>query len=437
MNSPAHFSPDKPMHIAFAISNFSRGGAGRVIFSVARGLIARGHRVDLVSFDMHVDYPDEVPDGARLFVLGDAPHRATDRPGYERLCERIVPVNARDNQWSDGIRLANALKWHPLILPSSVWLQRARQIAGYIQQEKPDIILPSLPKAKVSTMLARRLVDNPPPVVPTIHGIIRSDRKCRRLRYKTLFPNAAQIVTVSKGVADSVSAQLGISKAKVTTIYNPVVSPEIDKLKTQNPEHPWFVDDGPPVILGIGRLLSQKDFPTLIRAFARVLEQRPCRLIILGEGELRRQLEALVAELSLQNKVALPGWSDNPYSAMARAALFVLSSNYEGLGNVLIEALACGCPCVSTDCPSGPAEILQDGEIGPLVPVGDHVALANAMLNTLDNPPDKRTLLNRCAFFSVENSVNEYEKLIMEIVQQDIIGKPAELQSASADGKQT
>jgi len=346
-------------------------------------------------------------------------------------------VNARTNKWSDGIRLAHALKWHPLILPSSVWLQRARQIAGYIRQEKPDIILPSLPKAKVSTMLARYLVDNPPPIVPTIHGIVRRDRKCRRLRYKTLFPNAAQIVTVSKGVADSVSAQLGLPKEKVTTIYNPVISPEIDKLKTQNPEHPWFVDDGPPVILGVGRLLSQKDFPTLIRAFARVSERRPCRLIILGEGELRGQLEALVVELSLQNKVALPGWSDNPYSAMSRASLFVLSSNYEGLPGALIQALACGCSCVSTDCPSGPAEILQGGTIGPLVTVGDHAALADAMLCTLNNPPDKQKLLDRAAFFSTENSVDRYEALIMRVVRQSVDGAPTKPQSKLAETKQT
>ena len=417
------------MHITFAISNFSRGGAGRTTLSRARGLIARGHRVDLVSFDMHVDYPDEVPDGARLFVLGNAPHRATDIPGYHRLCKQIIPVGGRNHKWSDAIRLASALKWHPMILPSKVWLQRARWIAGYIQQEKPDIILPSLPKAKVSTMLARCLVDNPPPVVPTIHGIIRNDRKCRRLRYKTLFPNAAQIVTVSKGVADSVSAQLGIPKRKVTTIYNPVVSSEIDKLKTQPPEHLWFADGGPPVILGVGRLLSQKDFPVLIRAFARVSQQRPCRLIILGEGELREPIEELVSELSLQEKVVLPGWSDNPYSAMSRAALFVLSSQYEGLPGALIQSLACGCPCVSTDCPSGPAEILQDGKIGPLVPVGDHAALADAMLRTLNNPPDKQKLLDRAAFFSTENSVDRYEALIMRIVQQNTDGASAKPQS--------
>ena len=424
------------MHIAFAISNFSRGGAGRVILSVARGLIARGYAIDLVSFDMHVDYPDEVPDGARLFVLGNAPHRAMDTPGYHRLCKQSVPVGGRNHKWSDAIRLASALKWHPMILPSKVWLQRARWIAGYIQQEKPDIILPSLPKAKVSTMLARCLVDNPPPVAPTIHGIIRKDRKCRRLRYQVLFLNAAQIVTVSKGVADSVSAQLGIPKRKVTTIYNPVVSSEIDKLKTQSPEHPWFVDNGPLVILGCGGLTSRKGFSVLIRAFARVSQQRPCRLIILGDGELRGQVEELVSELSLQEKVALPGWSDNPFSAMSRAALFVLSSNYEGLGNVLIEALACGCPCVSTDCPSGPAEILQDGKIGPLVPVGDHAALADAMLRTLNNPPDKQKLLDRAAFFSTENSVDRYEALIMRIVQQNTDGASVELRPGLTNGKQ-
>lgn len=427
----------KSLHIAFAISNFSRGGAGRTTLSRARGLIARGHAVDLVSFDMHVDYPDEVPDGARLFVLGNAPHRATDRPGYDRLCEQIVPVVACNKKRSDVICLANALKWHPLILPSKVWLQRARWIASYIQQEMPDIILPSLPKAKVSTMLARCLVDSPPPVVPTIHGIIRSDRKCRRLRYKTLFPNAAQIVTVSKGVADSVSMELGIPKEKVTAIYNPVVSTEIDKLKTRDPEHPWFTDGGPPIILGVGRLLNQKDFPVLIRAFAKVSKRYPCRLIILGEGALRGQIEELVSAFSLQEKVALPGWSDNPYSAMFHAALFVLSSRYEGLPGSLIQALACGCPCVSTDCPSGPAEILQDGEIGPLVPVGDHAALAEAMLYTLDNPPDKQKLLDRAAFFSTENSVDRYEALIMESVRQHAGGVSVESQSKLTDGEQT
>jgi len=191
----------------------------------------------------------------------------------------------------------------------------------------------------------------------------------------------------------------------------------------QTPDHPWFTDNGPPIILACGRFKKAKDHPTLIKAFSLLSAQRPCRLIILGDGELRERIEELVSELSLQEKVALPGWSDNPYSAMSRAALFVLSSYYEGLGNVLIEALACGCPCVSTDCPSGPAEILQSGEIGMLVPVGDHVALADAMLHTLDNPPDKQKLLDRASFFSAENSVSEYEKLIMGIVQQNTADK--------------
>ena len=140
-------------------------------------------------------------------------------------------------------------------------------------------------------------------------------------------------------------------------------------------------------------------------------------LIIVGEGERRKQLEECVRSLNLEDKVSLPGWVANPFAFMSRSALFVLSSKFEGLGNALIEALACGCPCVSTDCHSGPSEILEGGRIGPLVPVGDHTALANAMKRVLDNPPTKEMLMRRGAFFSAERAVDAYEKLIMETVR--------------------
>jgi glycosyltransferase involved in cell wall biosynthesis len=167
------------------------------------------------------------------------------------------------------------------------------------------------------------------------------------------------------------------------------------------------VPGAPPVILAVGRLTLQKDFPTLIRAFARLRARRSARLVILGEGELRDELEALVAELGLTADVALPGFVDNPFSWMRGSALFVLSSAWEGFGNVLVEAMACGTPVVSTDCPSGPAEILENGKWGRLAAVGDAEALARAIAEALDdpNPPDVRA---RAAFFSVERSVDAY-----------------------------
>ena len=161
-----------------------------------------------------------------------------------------------------------------------------------------------------------------------------------------------------------------------------------------------------------------KDYPTLFRAFRQVSRNSDVRLVILGEGSWRRRLEKLTRKLGLQEKVSLPGWVTNPYSFMRRASLFVLSSKLEGLGNVLIEAMACGCPCVSTNCPSGPSEILDDGRFGPLVPVGDDSALAAAMERVLNSPPDKNALLARAQEFSLDASVDQYERLILDLVRE-------------------
>ena len=167
------------------------------------------------------------------------------------------------------------------------------------------------------------------------------------------------------------------------------------------------------MILAAGRLTAQKDYPTLIKAFARLNAQRPSRLIILGEGRMRKALERLVKGLDLTDHVSLPGWVENPFAFMSRASLFVLSSRFEGLPGVLVQALACGCPCVSTNCPAGPAEILQDGKFGPLVPVGDEQALADAMYGTLAQPPERHMLQQRAGYFSLERAVTAYEKLIL------------------------
>jgi glycosyltransferase involved in cell wall biosynthesis len=230
---------------------------------------------------------------------------------------------------------------------------------------------------------------------------------------------ADAIVAVSDGVADDLSLLTGIPRKYITTIYNPIVTPELQR-KAQVPlEHPWFTPGAPPVVLGAGRLRAQKDFPTLIRAFARARAVREMRLMILGGGKDERKdaqskapLLALADHLGVADDVALPGFVENPFAYMARASVFVLSSAWEGFGNVIVEALACGCPVVSTDCPSGPAEILENGKYGLLVPVGDHVALADAILSVLSTPPDRDQLRARSAMFSVDYIAEQYLQVL-------------------------
>jgi glycosyltransferase involved in cell wall biosynthesis len=183
------------------------------------------------------------------------------------------------------------------------------------------------------------------------------------------------------------------------------------QLTRQRPDHPWFAPGQPPVVLGVGRLTRQKDFPTLLRAFGKLRQQRAARLIILGEGEDRPSLQALAAELGVTDDVALPGFRENAMAYMAGSALFVLCSAWEGLPTVLIEALAAGSRVVSTDCPSGPREILQEGRLGPLVPVGDSTALAGAMATALDRPAGS-VPLETLRPFTLDAAVDHYLRLI-------------------------
>ena len=199
---------------------------------------------------------------------------------------------------------------------------------------------------------------------------------------------------------------------RIHTIYNPVVSADLHRKAREPLDHPWLNGRGPPVVLAIGRLHKQKDFATLLAAFAVVLRQRTARLIVLGRGPLLASLRSLAHKLRIAKHVEFPGFVENPYAFLARASLFVLSSRHEGLANVLIEAMACGCPVVSTNCPFGPDEILEGGRWGELVPVGNPEALAGAMARALDNPPRRHGLRDRTSFFSIEKAVVRYEELL-------------------------
>ena len=292
-------------------------------------------------------------------------------------------------------------------------LEDIHALFEYIEREKPDCILPSLVRAKISTLLARSLTEENPVVIPIVHNGMMKRGKRTQDRYRLLFPLADHLVAVSKGVRANLAQGLCLPLSSISCIYNPIDICSIERLAQDAPDHPWFVDGGAPVIVSATRLASAKDLPTLLRALSEVQERCPVRLIILGEGPSRRDLERLVSELGLEPNVSLPGWVDNPFSYMRRASAFVLSSKWEGLGNVLIEALACGCPVISTDCPYGPSEILDHGRVGPLVPVGDHSALANAIVDVLADPADGATLRAQAARFSFEKAIAGYERLII------------------------
>jgi glycosyltransferase involved in cell wall biosynthesis len=229
------------------------------------------------------------------------------------------------------------------------------------------------------------------------------------------YPRADQIVTVSRDLARDLSRFADIDPARIEAIHNPVVDDRIAAAMAEVPDHPWMQPGGVPVVLGVGRLERRKGFATLIRAFALARKQRPLRLVILGGGKSakgeaadRGALEAVIRDLGIEADVSLPGFRQNPYAYMARAAAFVLASEYEGLPGVLIQAMACGCPVVSTDCPTGPREILDGGRFGPLVAVGDHQAMAQALSRVLDDPLPKAVLQGRAREFSVEAAVENY-----------------------------
>ena len=404
-------------HIAMVIPSLAGGGAERTALRVAGGLAARGHKVDIVLFGPHVAYPLEVPEAARLIVL-------SGRRAWARRNPSTMPAGAewRPERASllQGARLvAGLVRDFPAAAPvllRRAALGRARRLARYATRERPAILFANLPQAEHAAFYAARLARPRafPPIVPIIRNVEPPGTRHTQRR-RLLFLSAAHVVAISHGVAEHVAAATGLSEERIAVIHNPAFTPNIACRAEEAPDHAWFADGGPPIVLGVGRLARQKDFPTLIEAFRRVLAERPCRLLVLGEGPMRQELESRVRALGLEAHVSLPGWVENPWAFMARAVLFVLSSRHEGFGNVLVEVLACGCPAVSTDCPAGPAEILEDPAL--LAPVGNPEALAQVILRALARPADRPALRARAARFSMERAVAGYERVVERVLR--------------------
>ncbi len=333
--------------IAFFSPSLRGGGAERVIVNLVQGLAGRGLPVDVVLASAEGPYLAELPPTVRVVDLHS---------------RRVLPC----------------------VLP----------LARYLRRERPRVLVSSMSHANVVALWAGALARVSTPVIVTVHNTLSQTTRNGSgingwiwpLMLRAFYPRAHGIVAVSRGAADDLASTSRIPRDRIEVIYNPVITPGLREQAGRAPDHPWYAAGQPPVVLGVGRLTRQKDFPTLIRAFAELRRRRPARLIILGEGEERAALTALVAELGLQADVALLGFQNDALAFMAHAAVFVLSSAWEGLPTVLIEALAAGTRVVSTDCESGPREILQDGRLGELVPVGDSAALACAIDAVLSRP---------------------------------------------------
>jgi glycosyltransferase involved in cell wall biosynthesis len=304
-------------------------------------------------------------------------------------------------------------------LKSRSALRSMPMVIRYLRANAPTAMISVLDHAFLVSMWARSLARVKTRIFVSVqnnlsranaHATHPKERAVSALLY-TYYPHADEIIAVSKGVAKDVSKTLSIPITRIKTIYNPVITPQVYERAAISIDHPWFQLGQPPVVLGIGRLTKQKNFETLIEAFAEVVRHRPARLIILGEGEDRAKLESLVQQLDLNGVVALPGFAQNPYAHLARCGVFVLSSLWEGLPTVVIEALACGASVVATDCPSGPREILEDGRWGSLVPCADPHALATHILKSLDCP-NAHMPSPRASAFSIENVVKQYLELL-------------------------
>jgi glycosyltransferase involved in cell wall biosynthesis len=296
-------------------------------------------------------------------------------------------------------------------------------LVEYLRTTRPAALITAFPYENLLGVAARRLAGTDTRLIVTERNTTtRSTREGSKWKRRFLpslllrqYPMADAVVAVSDGVADGLATTTGLPRHRITTIYNPVVSHDMLAKAAEPAPHPWLEPGQPPVVMGLGRLVPQKDFPTLIRAFARVRAERPARLLIVGPGsaDAQAELRALATALGCDEDTDLPGLTLNPFAYLARAGVFVLSSLHEGLPGVLIQALACGCPAVSTDCPSGPAEILDGGRYGALVPVGDDAAMAEAILATLAHPPERSVLAARGATYSVDRAVERYLELLL------------------------
>jgi glycosyltransferase involved in cell wall biosynthesis len=361
--------------IAIFLPGLYDGGAERVMLNLAEGLTSLGFNLDLILAQAEGAFIDAVPATVRLIELNKTPLSA------KRTLSSLLPL------------------------------------VHYIRSVRPDYMLSCLYYANIIALWAKSLARVPFRLVISEHNTFSSGKSILPYYYRLIFQNlmkftypmADEIIAVSKGVAEDLTKTVGIPANRIKVVYNPIINPELSIKKNIPIDDPWFLEKEPPVVLAIGRLTQQKGFDILIQAFAQVRKRCDARLVILGEGEERTSLNNLIRDLNLQEHVRLPGFVTNPYPYLANADLFVLSSRWEGLPTVLVEALYCGAPIIATDCPSGPREILKDGLYGQLVPVENIEALSDAILSSIINN------------HSIEPDISAWQEFSIEVVLQQYV----------------
>ena len=411
-------SSDK-LHVGFLLAGLDGGGAERTMLNLAAALIARGHRADLVIPRLAGDYQAAIPGGMRVWR---ARIPGTDRKLLRTVERSGIQVEAMTVNPIGVARSWLALGRKGLDLPVRRRLRvhaYATMIARYVREARPHVLVSALPGADAAAVCAAELTERAVPVVVTVHNVPEDYYAPEwRAASRALYPLADAVVAVSRGVAESVRRSLAVDAGRVRTIYNPIPADSIRRLAQAAVAHPWFADGEPPVVLSVGREAAQKDYPTLVEAFGLARREVDARLVILGRlsAPYRVRLESLAQGCGLEGDLGFVDFDENPYRYMQRAGLLALSSRSEGLPTVILEALACGTPVVSTDAPCGPREIL--GGWGDLPPVGDAPALARALVATLRGArPTEEALRARAADFSPEKAADAYVALFEELAR--------------------
>jgi glycosyltransferase involved in cell wall biosynthesis len=334
--------------IAIYLPTLVGGGAERVFLNLAEGFARKGYSVDFILAQREGYFMDQLPDCVRLIVL------------------------------------------NPIALKAGRSIFSLPALVRYMRQERPLALLTGL-HANIIAIWAKKIAGVPLKLVISEHNTFSMQNQMLPIGFRQLmaelvrrnYPSADRIIVVSEGAADDLTISARIPRELITVIFNPIITPELEEKAKASIDHPWFKSGELPVILSVGRLTPQKNFPLLLEAFALVRQNIPARLIILGEGQERNSLESLAKNLGVDEDVKFPGFISNPYPYMVHASAFVLSSSWEGLPTVLAEALYCGIPTIATDCPGGSREILGNGKYGKLVPAGDVKKLAEAIANSL------------------------------------------------------
>ena len=378
------------LRYGFYLSARNIGSRERLFLAVARALVERGGEVDILAAGAETTLRDELA--------------ADQRPNL-----RLVDLAPYGIPWPHKMRLTLFV----------------RRLAHWIDTRRPAVLFGTSLPPNLACVAAARWAQHSPRLVLRQSNTLRIDgharygglrRRPRDRLVPRFYSRADVILAPAIEVVDNLIA-LGI-KTRVVVIPNAVEIAFATARAREDPDHPWLMARDRPTLIQIGRLVFKKDQLTLLDAFARVVRDRPARLLVFGEGPMRRKLKQRIKKLGLEDHVALPGFTPNTFAAIARSDLFVLSSISEGMPSALIEALACGTPAISTDCPCGPSEILEGGKLGRLVEVGNAGALAQAMLDTLDAPPRPEALRQRAADFAIDRIARRYVDLLEGAARQ-------------------